>query len=351
MKIYKKSSYDYIVFLFFCVFTVHTSYGQNLNGDSALITPTGDKASQKVDRATEDKVFPSLCAPGEDSPARIIHFPYERWTDFNSQMKIAQEALNTVEGRFEEVHGFFADRIFGAENSNKSNEEQEEALSEIVEERAKRAFALIELIRKYPRAVVFHEFVTRIQNERVLPLLVSKTGTFQYTHIEDLPDVEHRSLNHLFQVSWARFPMGVPKKYADLDREQKHTLAVIGGAHILFFLGELPVIFPALSRADYQRVLDTSYLSLDYALEDKHKFYHETLFCHNDEICAVTNDGVRLLKTEYLSKTVNHFLNAFPFDQKPDDFQMLILAYDGGMNLQPYFSNYKVFRAADTCWE
>ncbi len=358
MKTYTKKLLSYCFFV--CVFTAHTSYGQtnaSAPGGGTVATQAVSPGQQSADttaspQAKETDTSQNLCVPGEDSSARIIHFPYIRWTDFSSKMRIAQETINTVGRQLGEVQDFFKEEFLGREGDD-SAVDQENRQAGIVEERAMRAFALIKLIRKYPRAVVFHEFVTRIQNERALPPPVSKEGLWGYSHIEDLPDVEHRNLKHLFYVSRIQFPMGVPKEYADLDKEQKYILAVIGGVHTLFFLGELPIVFPALSRADYQRALDISHLDPDYASpEQKHKFYHETLFCDYDEICTVKDDKIRILKTEYLSKAVNNFLNAFPPDDGTnDDFekQMLILAYDGGMNLQPYFPNKEVFRVPDSC--
>ena len=299
-----------------------------------------------TDPLNDSSTFDRLCVP-QNLNTDIIHFPMERWTPGKNKLKVLQSGYSAVKEHADSAIQFIRQQFTDNEDNPTDDPtiETEQALP-IVETIARSQFALAKLISYYPRPFVFHEFLTNIHDRRELKYFLEnqENQDFVYTHPDHLPDVENRNLSHLFQLTTAQFPNGIPEKYTDLTKDQKHTLAIIGGTHILFFLDELPVILPSLSPKDYQKIFPRPTLQMS--------FYYETLFCdYYASSCSSTDEYlVRVLKTEYMAKTVNSFLTTF-FGSAGTPEQPVILAYTGNINLQDYFTDKKIFRVPKTCFQ
>ncbi len=300
-----------------------------------------------TDPLNDSSIFDRLCVP-QNLNTDIIHFPMERWTPGKNKLKILQSGYSAVKEHADSAIQFIRQQFTDNEDDptdDAPTTETEQALP-IVEEVARSQFALAKLISYYPRPFVFHEFLTNIHDRRELKYFLENQENqgFVYTHPDHLPNMENRNLSHLFQLTTAQFPNGIPEKYTDLTKDQKHTLAIIGGTHILFFLDELPVIFPSLSPKQYQKMFPRYKLKMS--------FYYETLFCdYYASSCSSTDEYlVRVLKTEYMAKTVNSFLTTF-FDSSGTSEQTVILAYTDSIDLQDYFPDKKVFRVPKICFQ
>ena len=196
---------------------------------------------------------------------------------------------------------------------------------DVVEKTAYSQFRLAQLIQKNPNSFVFHEFATQIYDSRDIDY-----PPIQIQHPHQLLYWKNPGPEHLFQLVNHQFPDGLPESYNDLTGEQKYTLYIVGGTHTLFFLGELPTIYPSISEEDegYKRIKEA--------------------YCQNEynifNICYSPN-GLE----EKLAFTVNHFLNAFPNKNK-----LIVLVYSDkpnpdDQNLQDYFEDKNFYRIPESC--
>ena len=288
---------------------------------------------------TNSDDFEILCTPNIGTNIDIVHFPMERWTETKDSFKSAQEVFDVVQETTDDVIDF----IFNEEEEQSTQAQEDNQSPPIVETIARPQFALASLIKHYPYGFVFHEFVTRIHDTREL-----NNFTYEkpyYTHPDQLPNVAERSLEDLFHITRAMFPDGLPEKYTDLTKEQKYTLAVVGGAHTLFFLNELPMILPSISKTDYHRIFQKP----NNLFNIRSDLHYETLFCETTLgflDCSDMNYEITLLKEEYMTQTVNSFLDAFPRVKNP-----IILIYDGDTDLNRYFPDQNIFRVPDRCFK
>ncbi len=330
MNIVRQKIIIYFIGFVVSVLAVSTGYGQEAEGTQG---------------SAADKTSSISCEPS-DPGVDIIHFPMKRWTENKDRLKVAQETVDVIKKGVTDALDFVEglSRSEGQSGADINLKKDVNQSTDIVESSARYQFKLIQLIRRYPYSFVFHEFVTRIYNLRHLDHFTM--DGVPVTHPDQLPDVETRGLKQLFQLSNAQFPDGVPETYAELSEDQKHTLAIIGGVHTLFFLKELPVIFPSISQSQYQRIFNIS-------RPNSTRFYYETLFCANLLSCLVDDNKTQILKAEYLSKAVNGFLAAF-HDKKDPFYEVkepAIVVYEGKMNLQTYFPGRTIFRVPDSCLE
>ena len=144
---------------------------------------------------------------------------------------------------------------------------------------------------------------------------------------DQLPNMDSRRPGHLFHLARAQFPNGLPENYADLNGDQKYTLAITGGVHTLFFLNQLPVIFPSIFYTDFQKINTYPHNHCDnyYGLLD---------------ICSSSNYMLTIFRVEKLAVIVNTLLSTLSKTQT--EKQVVILAYRDTHDLKPYFSD-KVF--------
>lgn len=292
---------------------------------------------------TEESKSNNICAIPKNTD--VIHLPVQIWDDSSERKKIVQETFNTVTKGADDAIQFADDAIRFVEKQWKSiiniesnsdddytQEFNEKKQPSIVEEVAYPQFVLARLIQNIPNSFVFHEFLTEIYDARYLDTLKSWETVIQ--HPEQLPKSENRKPEHLFQLVKRQFKNGLPEQYIDLNDDQKYTLAITGGVHTLFFLGELPVIFPSISGVDFQKV--------HFPYHNNCEEYYDTL-----NICDYPNSALRIFREEKLASIVNNFLETF--SSKHDKKPVAILVYREGYDLQYLFPGKRFYRMPDSC--
>ena len=269
----------------------------------------------------------------------IVHFPIDSWDAGLETIKKVQETVDVVKTGVKDTIKFLENTwdavIEPSETDNnikpqENNENQQSSI--VVEKAAYSQFALAQLIRQNPNSFIFHEFATHIYDARYLDTMIN---TAPIEDPDQLPGMEKRTLEHLFNLVNTQFPKGLPAQYTDLDKSQKYTLAIVGGVHTLFFLNELPIIFPTISEMDYQRIFE------------KYSFTHCSIIHGILNICTSSDYTEQVLRATKLASIVNNFLRAFPNNNKGK--HVVILAYGGDHDLQYYFPDKNLHRMPGKC--
>ncbi len=281
----------------------------------------------------------------------ILHIPVQSWTDSDWFTKTRQELLNKVEDKALDAFDFIQGKVTQLINGEKQAEWEGEddisssVVSEIVEKRAYAQFMLVQIIRQNPQSAVFHEWTTQLYDNRRLYYfkyaIEVADGVRQPEQVKD-----NSTMEHLFQLVNSQFPSGLPDSYDSLTKGQKETLSIVGGVYTLFFLYDLPVIFPALTDQDYQTIFDKAGI---HKLEFERCGYNSIAPVCSDVVSAVhKNFQLSNLKAIGFFRKVQSFLALFSsrFDELPtsmaqelpksygeDDFPAdqkphVILAYD-----------------------
>ena len=262
-----------------------------------------------------------------DTPAgvNILHVPVSSWTETAESIKFKQEMFNKVKKNTQQaidvVRSFFPTEDNNNTNpadttEDNNNKNGQSVAVKIVEKRAYAHFQLIKIIKAHPQAMVFHEFTSQIEDSRMVNQFKFRAlnlGSASLSTVEkpdQLPEMEYRNQEHLFQLVNSQFPDKViPPSFHELSKEQKETLAIVGGAHILFFLSQLPVIFPALPYLQYGDLLQ----KLNFSEKD-------IQMCEPLNVAQVcpplseeipTESFVRSFKARVLANTVKTFVQNF----------------------------------------
>ncbi len=296
---YSKIQYTFFKILSLSLFPLFFSYGQ--------------ESSKKI----IDKQLAPLNSCSIPDRTDIVHFPIQKQNTISETLKIFQETLLFLKEKWDNIAQYNHD-----ENTQTS-------ISDVVEKTAYSQFKLAKLIQNNPNSFVFHEFVTEIYDSRDIDYS-SIQNNDSVQNPDQLSDQENPEPEHLFQLVNHQFPKGLPEKYNSLTRDQRYTLYIVGGTHTLFFLGELPVIYPSISEED----------------EDYKKI--KEAYCYNDynifNICHSPN-GLE----KKLAVAVNSFLNAFPSKNK-----VVVLVYSDNpnpneQNIQDYFKDKNFYRIPESC--
>ena len=242
-----------------------------------LAVRASEKSGEGSDQVRKSEIKEDIGFCEIPSSVDILHVPTKSWTADDDFTIAQQEIVSTVKEKGQRALDFVNQGIdFLMDRDNSSKEEKDNsnrdhalpAVLEIVEERAYAQFQLVKIIKENPQALVFHEWTTHIADSRML-------NTFRYAmevergvqRPEQLTD--NRTMEDLFQLVNSQFPNTFPTKYHSLSPEQKETLAIVGGVWTLFFLFELPVIFPAFPYSDYGEMLINLGLSAEEMAECK----------------------------------------------------------------------------------
>ena len=270
----------------------------------------------------------------------IIHFPIKSWDTHADFLKKLQKTITTVKQKADDTIEFI-ERTWKDITTKKDDIKLNKGVrkpnnnhTDIVEETAYPQFILAKLIQNNPNSFIFHEFVTRIYDSRYLNNLAPWDADTIIAP-DQLPNIENRRPEHLFYLVRAQFPDGLPEKYIYLDKDQKYTLAITGAVHTLFFLDQLPVIFPSISSTDLQKINTPPH---DYC-----KNYYYDLF----NVCSSSNYILGMFRAEKLTSIVNNFLNTLSNSQR--EKQIAILAYRDTHDLSPYFSNKNFYKVPNNC--
>lgn len=268
-----------------------------------IILYTSFSYAQEAKKVTEELTDP--CAIPQDTD--IVHFPVQSYTVPNS----VDEVITAVTGLFD------------------SGEDSEEFTT--IEKTSYSQFILAKFIQKNPNSFVFHELAIRIYDTRYIEFLKQKGTSIQ--NLNQLIEMENHKPEHLFQLVNQQFPEGLPEKYNELSENQKHTLAIVGGTHTLFFLGELPSIFPSISKVYNTKVNDYS----EHYCESYYDIFN---------ICVSSNDLFNMLRADTLAFNVNNFLEAF---STADEKLIAVLAYGKDDDLQDYFPGKNFYTMPENC--
>ena len=322
--------------------------------------------------------LPSACEIPEG--VNVLHVPVQSWTENAEFMKKKQKFLKKMKDNTQSTVDFFrqgANRLLdhfvkkdeepatesastGAQNVAQLQESEETVflpkVSEIVEKRAYAHFRLMEIITANPQAVVFHEFTTQVVDSRMLgDLDYASSVESGIERPEQLPDIESRTQEHLFQLVNSQFVNGIPQTFNELNKEQKETLAIVGGVHTLFFLYELPVIFPALPYVEYIYLL--KHLDLSKRELELCQVLNVAHICQPLSDSIHRKPFIRAFKARALAKPVKGFLTYFPmfFSEEfssPVDFEFsinpsIILAYGGEIESDSLFEDSGVKQGDD----
>ena len=241
--------------------TAQAQTGSILVGSAAQEAGKARQRQDELKKRLPEQAFTSEAQNPEDSNhtysdsvcaippnTEIVHFPIRIWTPNADYIKKAQETIDTIIGGAKTAYQFVQEHLGNTDQSEPTVEDKNKQAA-IVEEVARSHFALAQLIQKNPNSFVFHEFETQIRDTRDIHSMIESVSIWKEVSIqtpEQLPDMKNRKPEHLFQLVNAQFPDGFSKKYADLNENQKYTLAVAGGVHTLFFLNKLPIIFPSI---------------------------------------------------------------------------------------------------------
>ena len=306
------------------------------DGKGKAIVGEGPHHSQSGPQPTP----PAAAVQEADSPispceipahTEIIHFPMKSWEKGSELTKTVQETIDTVKKGAGDTIAFF-ENLVNRDNTSDTNTDNQSP--SIVEKIAMSQFVLAQLIQKNHRPYVFHEFVGEIQDVRDLnDLMVQDLNTIQIP--DQLPKHNDRNMTHLFQLVKQQFPDGIPGQYIELDDNQKYTLAIVGGVHILFFLGELPIIFPSIPQEDFQRMWEDNFSNCQTNLSILN-------------MCSFSNHFSQMLRAEKISMAVNSFLNISPH-KADNEYPSIILAYNGEYDLSSYFQDRSFYRIPDEC--
>lgn len=278
----------------------------------------------------------SSCLIPQDT--EIVHFPIKSWDTHADFLKRLQKTITTVKQKADDTIEFI-ERTW--ENITKKDDirlnkgvRKPNNHIDIVEETAYPQFILAKLIKDNPNSLIFHEFVTQMYDSRYLNKLAPWDADTIITP-DQLPNIENRRPEHLFYLVKAQFPDGLPEKYIYLDEDQKYTLAIIGGVHSLFFMDQLPVIFPSISNKDLQKI---------------NTYPHN--YCKNYynlfTICSATNHILEIFRAEKLASIVNHALSTFSPSQQ-EGKQIAVLAYRDTHDLRRYFPNKNFYKVPNNC--
>ncbi len=328
-------------FIFLTTFT----YAQKLSAQNT------DQQVTPADRRTEGApITTSLPEPGKTAVSTapddsciipentdVIHFPLENWDSLSEFFKTAEETIDTVKEGFNNFVQFFETQLdLTPDSADNKKQSTESTVSAVLEKAAYLQFTLARLIQKNPNSLVFHEFTTQIHDTRYLNKLAPWT-TNTISQPDQLPDLENRKPEHLYYLVREQFPHGLPIQYKYLDEDQKYTLAITGGVHTLFFMDQLPVIFPSISNADYQM------LNINEGESAYCDSYYRGLF----KICVSSYYMLQVFRAEKLASIVNNLLNiSSPFQQEKP---IAILAYRDTHDLSPYFPNKKFYKLPSAC--
>ena len=272
----------------------------------------------------------------------IIHFPIENWDTYSDIFKTAQETIETVTQGVDDTVKFLEQYweviTKGDDNQNTTSENNTQQSKNnqptILEKAAYLQFTLAKLIQKNPNSLVFHEFVTQIYDTRYLNNL-APWQTQSIIHPDQLPDLENRRPEHLYYLVREQFPHGLPQRYSNLNADQKYTLAITGGVHTLFFMDQLPVIFPSMSNVDYQKINTEPLHYCDS--------YYDGLF----KICSSSYHMLQVFRAEKLASIVNNLLNmSSSFQQEKP---IAILAYRDRHDLSQYFPGKSFYKMPLSC--
>jgi len=272
----------------------------------------------------------------------IIHFPMRSWTKGADTIKSIEDTVEMVKRKTDGVFNFLEgqlNRLLRDDNSERTTDEDtlfDDSQNSYLDQIAYSQFKLAQLIQENPDALIFYEFSTHIQDQADLNDLADKSNKLNDTDIiaiDRLSDIYTNKMEHLLALVHDQFSNGVPKKYTDMSKEQKHILAVAGAVYTLWFLGELPVIFPSISQLDYENVLKG----------------FPTGVCDGVlnilNVCSASKDNyfLQVFRAEKLSDIVSTFTDLVPQDRK------IILAYDGSHDLKPYFVHQDFYRLPEKC--
>ncbi len=294
--------------------------------------PSPVNPNESPPAADDETAEPPIVSCEIPDDIEIIHFPMKSWERGSELTRTVQETIDTVKKGAGDTIAFFENLVNGDDDTPETNTNNKSP--PIVEKIAISQFLLAQLIQKNPQAYVFHEFVGKIQDARELnDLMIEDLNPIQ--NPEQLPESRSREMKHLFQVVNQQFPNGIPEQYIKLDNNQKYILAIVGGVHTLFFLNELPVIFPSIPQEDFQRMWNDNFSTCQNKLSILNR-------------CPSSNHFVQILRAEKLSIAVNNLLNLSPYTVG-DELPSIILAYNGEYDLSPYFQNGKFYRIPDQC--
>ena len=302
-----------VFFITICPFvlSISFSYAQD-EGDNY---PPGNRFPPEV--VTEELTDP--CAIPQDTD--VVHFPIQSYTVPSS----FDEAIDTVGGGLADIRDAFSDLV----SSSDSEEDSEEFTT--IEKTSYSQFILAKFIQENPNSFVFHESATRVYDTRYTETLRLKDATIQDPN--QLIEMENPKPEHLFQLVNQQFPDGLPEKYNELSEEQKHTLAIVGGTHTLFFMNELPSIFPSISETYNKTVKDYS----EHYCESYYDIFN---------ICVSSNDLFNMFRADTLAFNVNNFLEAF---STADEKLIAVLVYREDDNLQDYFPGKNFYKMPESC--
>ena len=247
----------------------------------------------------------------------ILHIPVSSWTDSDWFTKKKQEILHTVEDKAQDAFHFITGTVnqwINGEKMTPAKKDEEDTflpvVSEIVEKRAYAHFVLAQIIQQNPQSAVFHEWTTQLMDNRRLDYF---KYTFEIADGVKEPEQikENPTMKSLFQVVNSQFSDGFPPSFHALTKGQKETLSILGGVWTLFFLYELPVIFPALSERDYQTIFfdiaDMHHMDLERC-----GYNNMTIICSNIINIVHNNFQLRAFKASTLARRVRNFRSLFP---------------------------------------
>ena len=263
----------------------------------------------------------------------VVHIPTKNWYTGANTLKTAQEILNTVVTGASDTIRFF-ERQFSRDPAEESTVDEEKTPSSILEQVAYAQFILAKIIQENPHSFVFHEFSTQIYDLRYLNTFKKTETSFpKEGDVNQTPDEDTNNPEYLFQLVKQQFPNGIPNEYTSLNETQKYTLAMVGGAHTLLFIGQLPIIFPSISNKDYIKV----YLS------DCKSNYNILRICLSE-----STQAAKVYRAEKLAQAVNHFLEDHS-SVASHRSTLAILVYNDLLDLQDYFPNKIFHKIPDNC--
>ena len=283
---------------------------------------------------------PSVVLPAEKntsctipSDVNVAHIPTKNWYTGANTLKTAQEILDTIVTGASDTIRFF-ERQFSDDSAEESTVNEEKIPSSILEQVAYSQFILTKIILENPHSFVFHEFSTQIYDLRYLNTFKKPEASFpEEGDVNQTPDKDTNNPEYLFQLVKQQFPNGIPNEYTSLNEAQKYTLAIVGGAHTLLFIGQLPIIFPSISNKDYTKV----YLS------GCKSNYNMLRICLSE-----STQASKVYRAEKLAQAVNHFLEDHS-SVASHRSTLAILVYNDELDLQNYFPDKSFYKIPDSC--
>lgn len=264
----------------------------------------------------------------------VVHIPTKNWYTGASTLKTAQEILDTVVAGASDTIRFFERQFNRDPVIKESTVDEEKTPSSILEQVAYSQFILAKIIQENPHSFVFHEFSTQIYDLRYLDTFKKPETPFpKEGDVDQTPDKDTNNPEYLFQLVKQQFPNGIPNEYTSLNEAQKYTLAMVGGAHTLLFIGQLPIIFPSISNKDYTKV----YLS------GCKSNYNMLRICLSE-----STQAAKVYRAEKLAQAVNHFLEDHS-SVASHRSTLAILVYNNKLDLQNYFPDKSFYKIPDHC--